>query len=522
MASLSARSSTPTSVITNLEETLAVLDEYQPPPGLTPLSNDQSQSTAKSSKVTSLIERYERLREDMLKNNIEHEILEHAKTHDLTEPTTESDSSTDDGNAEIQQKRNKMVEDLQATADRIVQEEQGLQADYAMLKQRKEELRELLLEFQKKGDEDDTWSMPDGVDTEEDVDDETMDIDLAEQEEVLMNLERKKLLLKAQLQELQDEVAEVDQENLHLDAKLAALEDTETLEKENEELQKQLDQLITIKNDYDYRRMILEELAGIKIESIQEEKVAAKGKGSAPVLLIHVNFTLLHAHNLRVSIEYKPGEEGLITSARFLENPPPPAEAAASQYLHLPPLDDLIPIAQTYPGNLQPTDRSGSGGFRFLVHSALARLECRNEREAELAMLRNTHGCKVKVRQNPSDPEDYLFQQVECHIPWQEGDTVVECILRLTPDCPRVQGSLFLDDLKCAKHVWAIRLLASKFQGEQNRYSSPLQLVSELQQSLTTALQQKEPRSISVAAAGGGIQQDSPLKHDSSADLWEC
>eukprot|EP00527_Entomoneis_sp_CCMP2396_P006195 CAMPEP_0198146332 /NCGR_PEP_ID=MMETSP1443-20131203/28941_1 /TAXON_ID=186043 /ORGANISM="Entomoneis sp., Strain CCMP2396" /LENGTH=521 /DNA_ID=CAMNT_0043810265 /DNA_START=116 /DNA_END=1681 /DNA_ORIENTATION=+ len=512
------RGVTPTSVITEMEETLLSLDEYELPPEFT-LSTDNLK--AKKARVPALIARYEKLREDMLKSNIERGFLEHARSHGLTEAPTCSESS-DEELADLQNQREAMAQSLHDIAERMHTQEQHLQADYALLKQRKEDLRQMLNEFQQKCEEgQDERFIPDIENTmldENEDDEEIVEHDLAEQEQLLRDLERRKMDLYHQLDRLQDEAAEMDIENSCLENDASSTAEIAALEEANNKLQKQLDQLTTIKNDYNYRRLILEELSGIEIESVEEEKVPGRSA------LIKIYFQLLHEHKLCVTLEHSPQQREFIKGAKFVEKPKSPGKAEDPKYLYMPPLDDLIPVAQHYNAAiLLPHNGNGRGGLRFLVHSALARLEIRNDRMAELDLLRESLKCEVRVYQDPSDPEDYLFQRTTCRFAWDKENVDVTAVLRLTPDCPRLPGSIFLEELKCTKHAWAIQLLASQVQGEQSRFSSPIQLITELQQSLALALQQQLPtKANEMTRKEQNQKHDSPLNHDANADMWEC
>ena len=468
------RKQTPNSVITTLEETLSRLDEYEFP---SELKFDKQRSREQDEVVPALLERYEGLREKYLESQIQHGVLEHLKTHDWN--TLPNDGS--DTLPSVQAQHEHMARELQNTAKRMVSAHQDLQADYTLLQHRKEELRDMLDEFRSRSSDKD-WSFSSDLgnsllkndEEEDDEDEEALERDLVEQEELILTLQKRKIELEAKLNGLKQEALDIGKENLKLDGELASLEDTDILENENETLQQQLNQLSSIKSEYEHRRLILEELSGIQIDSIEEEKKDNH-------VSIHVTLSLLREHNLRVTLDFKQRQRPLITEARFLHS-------STLDGLYLPPLNDLIPTSQDFcPGILRPHGQSNeSAGFRFLVHQALARLETFKYRKAELDMLREI--CTVQIHQNAADPEDHLFQQVVCVFPWD--GTEISTILRLTPDCPCVAGSIFLESLSCPTK--SLVQLEARVQSQQHEYSSPLQLLKQIQEFLTSG-KWKEP-----------------------------
>ena len=232
---------------------------------------------------------------------------------------------------------------------------------HRLLQHRKEELRELLHNFQCKGTMDDNdYSFSSEFQNsllaqdDEEFDEETIQRGLAEQEELMLALHKRKAELQSNLEALQKEAVAIGKENVKLDAKLASKEETEVLEKENERLQQQLNQLCTIKSEYSHRRLLLEELSGIKIESIEEEKIKEDH------VLVHVKLLLLQKYKLQATLEshHRQRIRIRIVNAEFVSD-------SNEENLYLPPLNDLIPSAQDFcPGILQPHNQSNqSAGF---------------------------------------------------------------------------------------------------------------------------------------------------------------
>ncbi|KAL7577048.1 hypothetical protein ACA910_006789 [Epithemia clementina (nom. ined.)] len=503
------RTNTPTSVITSLEETLCKLDEYELPEEFQ-LDKPPISSKEKGMALPALLERYEKLREGYLESQIRQGVLEHLKTHDWN--TLPSDGS--ENLPHLQAKHAQMTRALRATAQRMITTQQALQVDYKLLQQRREELREMLNEFRcKEGADEHDFSFASDVENslrssderDDEEDDEAVQRDMAEQEELLLSLQKRKMELQAQLDGLQKEAVIIGKENMKLETNLATIEDTDVLEKENADLQKQLERLSTIKSEYDHRRLILEELAGIQIESIEEQERSE----DTSAVIIQVTLLLIREYRLRATLDCPPRQAIRITDVHFLPDSNPGG-------LYLPPLNDLLPTAQNYcPGILLPLDQSShSAGFRFLVHQALGRLETYKDRQAEIDELRNI--CRVEVRRNPSDPEDHLFQKVVCVFPWEVKDAEVTAVLRLTPDCPCVSGSLFLESLSCP--ATSLAHLQARVQSQQSNCASPLKLVKSLQASLATN-DWKQPLATSTDQGVAGVHGNQTNGED---DMWEC
>ena len=187
---------------------------------------------------------------------------------------------------------------------------------------------------------------------DEEFDEETIQRGLAEQEELMLALHKRKAELQSNLEAFQKGAVAIGKENMKLDPKLASKEETEVLEKENERLQQQLNQLCTIKSEYSHRRLLLEELSGIKIESIEEEKIKEDH------VLVHVKLLLLQKYKLQATLESHHRQRIRIVNAEFVSD-------SNEENLYLPPLNDLIPSAQDFcPGILQSHNQSNqSAGF---------------------------------------------------------------------------------------------------------------------------------------------------------------
>ena len=301
-----SRGGTPTSVLGEVEQTLLTLEEYKLPPEFT-LNTDEL--NAKKAKVPALIARYEQLREGMLKSNVEREVLDHVMNHDITEsPTDVSEEEL----AEIENQRKEMTKSFESLADQMLAQERELHSNYELLQERKEQLRNMLDDFKQKMDEDDEeWTLKDLEQSTltANEDDGISDEELAKQEEELNELQREKMELEAELDRLQSETDLLKQQNPAWVQTLPEDDDIQALEKENEELERQLSKIAGIKEDYTNRRILLEELSGVEIVSVEEEDNQQASQ------LLHVNIQLLREFPLRVTLTRNAEGNDVIQSA---------------------------------------------------------------------------------------------------------------------------------------------------------------------------------------------------------------
>jgi len=171
----------------------------------------------------------------------------------------------------------------------------------------------------------------------------------------------------------------------------------------------------------------MEEIGGIKLLSVEEE-----GEDDEVVVKVH----LLGKHKVHVNMSSR-GSAFTVTNAKFVsstlvrsaEDP----ETKSSVQMNIPALDDLVRLSRNL-GSVED--------LRFLLREAMARIQTITARVDELAILRTRFLTKIgKIQYH-----DYSFggedQEIVCSL--NEGITAV---LRLSPDCPMIDGSVFLDQI---------------------------------------------------------------------------
>jgi hypothetical protein len=165
----------------------------------------------------------------------------------------------------------------------------------------------------------------------------------------------------------------------------------------------------------------LEELSGMKIigvDSIGEQ-------------MVNMKVMLLEEHQVMIGLKAVSRNTLLVASAKFLTS----ANVSVDQSLELtiPGLDDLVQICST----LGPVD-----DLRFLLREIMARIRIHKARVQELTVLRKEYLTKIGKLYHSVDSFGGRDQEIVCSLP--EGVTVV---LRLTPACPMVPGSVKVDQI---------------------------------------------------------------------------
>lgn len=154
------------------------------------------------------------------------------------------------------------------------------------------------------------------------------------------------------------------------------------------------------------------------------------------------------------------------------------------QSLYLPKLEDLVEM-----------NHFGHASLSGLVENALGRLRLWEQRKTNVESLSKEANCNVKVCRNPKDPDDDLFQKVIVSFALLDKDkSTLEASLRVTPNCPRVVGGVFLESLSTHNEAMltSTRKLMQRatcyIQGQQTSIKTPTELIQMLQRYLHLGL----------------------------------
>jgi hypothetical protein len=264
------------------------------------------------------------------------------------------------------------------------------------------------------------------------------------------------------------------------------------LQQKNAELQASLDKNMEIKNYYDNFRLYLEEVTGIRIlavesanvdDGIEHENTASGGALKLIVELLkefRVAIILKVRHRDTVSIEKATFVNP--ESALILTSPTPAAdENLPPVQIRIPPLDDLVKITNN--NTASSSFRRPGDNLRFLLRETIARITAIQARVQELTELQTMALTKIgSMHSSPNNSDGFggEDQEVVCSLD-RESMTVV---LRMTPDCPLIAGSVYIDQL-VGLGGWDTEIV-QQIQRQVNTIpeKSPVQVLRNLQQEI--------------------------------------
>jgi len=193
----------------------------------------------------------------------------------------------------------------------------------------------------------------------------------------------------------------------------------------------------------------------------------------------------------------KPEEPRLkVVYARYLNNDDnpdnkirgPAAEeggAGTCIELDLPSLDDLVRITRRDKKLFLLTD----GSIRFVVGEAISRIENLQALAGELAILKEQETSDFAIVKLPSAADDVKDSKafgdeglnIICTV--GERDTATKIVLRLTPDCPMIEGSAYIAESDSENPN--VRKTVDEFKEHRNHhFSSPVALVRGLKDAM--------------------------------------
>jgi hypothetical protein len=330
------------------------------------LSQAKWQETASPKGVDDdLLHRYVAARDLYLKRRVETLLVDHVKTFDPSTQTFDMPNANND-DYDIQERHAKALSNLETTVQTIQVQVSQLRDGHCAIKSRREELEHILTDMEGDDDED-AMDEDDGQDTLE-----ISEQDLELEQERIEELEKTKRRLQEELTSLRRETAEVQERARHKQEDVALLEQqTEG----TEDMRKKVEELREMKVFYDSLREVLEELGGVKIDTVEEDRANR-----------HLRLTLVLYDEYKVEIELEVYRKRFLklVNAKWASDP---VVGDASFSLPLEALDDLVQVAKTSLG--PPHD------LRFMVREALARLRIQKDRLNDLAVLRQNVLTKV-------------------------------------------------------------------------------------------------------------------------------
>lgn len=450
--------------MTNLSElrsSLERLESYQLPESL------QSSADALIDKEN-IEERYEKARDEYLHKRFYQLFYEHLSTFDgNTVPVPDVPSHKEC--LELRELHVQAQHKLEETAKGVYENYQVLQSKFETFARRREEIARMIVDMEESVfDEDDKENEDMDINEQDLVAEEQKCIALAKRKnELLLLLTRTKADIANKENKLNETTAALEgirNANVHLP--IVTHSNLEAFEAETDIMERQITKYKEMADWYNGMRTVTEELTGVKIISVTN---AENGKD------ILLTVQLLGAHQLEIRLKPDPRRQSnlLLQGTTFLTPTlikAPLVEDTSPLELRIPSMDDLIHLS----GNMGPIE-----DLRFLLREAVARISITIARVNELSVLRQKYLTKIGMRNNSGHSFGGEDQEVVCSI--NEGVTVV---LRLTPDCPIVNGSVYVDQI-VGVSGWDQEVLeALKENLNEVRHQGPVKLMDALKAEL--------------------------------------
>lgn len=445
--------------VDEVRATLERLDKYDLPEGFR--ESPRSSTTIVDSQ---LLHRYSVLRDDYLKKSVDNTVVAQVVTYDGEnfELPELPNIKVDEVGARQKHVQNELIQ----TSRTLQSNWNHLHADYARLQERKEDLRRMVEEFEKDGDRLDLDLDPE---VEAPVDEEELE---NEQNRILALQQRKKELL-AKLHRLQEENCKADLDLTETETSLSGVSyDNETIaqiEKENQNLRQKIEANQEMSSYFETMRLVTEELQGISIISVEE---GALLEGVDVMLRIEI----LHSHQVEFGLQAdKNKKDGLrVVSAKLLT--PSMVKVATgckdTRYITLPipVLTDLVTLAEHMPR---------TKGLAFVIEETKSRIEMIHERASELCCLVLDECFQLEKSSSASNSYGRCDHEVVCALP----EYGVKALMRMTPDCPRLSGSVYLDQISGPNLDELQNILESL---RKTLHKRPVDLLRELKKALET------------------------------------
>jgi hypothetical protein len=456
-----------------VDELRRKLDAYQFPAEADP---DHHRTKGGSTVDTNLLHQYKAARDAYLLRKVQLQLIDRATT--TFDGSTGTFASVPVPSAEEQQA---LREQQTATIESIAQKAGDyqrrlleLQAKHEYFQTRNQEF-EQLMEENAQGDDQDDSDDEGSFDGTDDVD----TAELAAQNAKFVHLQNRLADLEVQLRTVQQQndavVQRIQKKTLELNGKEnvvqglmrnpAALEE---LKQENASIEAEVDKFNEIHYFYENLRVIMEELSGIRILGIS----AALKETTADTLM---KVQLLNKYVLEIALATVHSSNSVdVVSAKFVSDNTlligPESDNAPKVQLQIPNVDDLVELS----GKLQFERQADK--VRFLLRETLARCTATHERVQELSQLQSTVVTNIGKYTSTKD------QEVVCSLNHEQ----MTAVLRLTPDCPLVAGSVYVDQL-VGLGGWDTALverIKCAVNGD-TKYKSPVAVIEAIQMEIT-------------------------------------
>lgn len=406
--------------------------------------NDVEQRTSNQS----LIESYKQARDEYLKRRVKLALIQNLKSYNGTSFEKPAEAPSEDELEELRQERDRKLAEVQEKGKLINHKKVEIQAKYSIFLSRRQLYKEMLQEYESTKSDDGNDNFDGNGIQINDAELERQKVQLAQlrtrREELeiqLRTVKQENMEIQRSLQEKSEEVAKIQSEkSSDYDISEESLRKIEDL---NSEAKAKLTQIIEAKDMYIHLRGILEELFGVRILSFEPE---AQSNVEATM---YVTIEILKKHEIKIGIKQCANRSNdsslasvkvcmvkLLTNAT-IKGPILKENGEPTVQLDIPDLSDLVRIAENRPWQ--------GDNLGFVVREAMARCSMIEKRVEMLSSLQEIVLTKIG-RLYESDATNSFGgenQEVVCSL----NDEQVTVLLRLTPDCPFVKGSVYIDQL---------------------------------------------------------------------------
>lgn len=417
------------SKLDQLRATMESLDSYELPDKFSEPPVDQVLDEE-------TIERYKKARDEYIHRRMLQVFYDHVGTLDENGEFSLPQLPSLEEQEELSQKRTQVQRELLATAASLNQDNEALQAKYSAFCARRQELAKMIADIEENPSSQDL--LMDDDDEEEDIDQEAFTYEgqhladatqrKAELELELERIRHEKTVARKALEETKHQVDELQKKRGAI-VRSVSPETLQEMESDTASMRQKVKELKEMSEWYGGLCQVMEEIGGIKLLAVDN------GDDDSNEVVAKVQ--LFGKHEIHVSMSSR-GNAFHVTNAKFvtstLVRSVQDPESNSSVQMNIPALDDLVRLCSNL-GSVED--------LRFLLRETMARIQTITARVDELALLRTRFLTKIGKLQTTND---YSFggqeQEVVCSL--NEGITAV---LRLSPDCPMLDGSILLDQI---------------------------------------------------------------------------
>ena len=421
------------SKLSQLKATMESLESYELPEKFAVASSTIMEDDDNDAET---VHRYKRARDEYIHRRMLQVFYDHVSSLQGGEFDFPQLPSADE-EAELQARQQHVQDELLQTAHNVHVSNQELCKKYTAFCARRQELANMMKDMEQEH----STSLDDQDDNEEDedVDPEAFTYQgqhladttqrKAELEMELARIRQEKQVALKGLQDTKLQVEELETKRGVLSIRSVSPETIKELESETASMRTKVEELQEMSEWYGGLCQVMEEIGGIKLLGVEQGQEEEEDQN------VVASIQLLGSHKIQVTLSSR-GSAFHVESAKFItptlikssEN-----HSESSVQMNIPALDDLVRLAKNL-GSVED--------LRFLLRESMGRIRTMTARVNELALLRTKFLTKIGTLQSSLYSFGGADQQVVCSL--NEGITAV---LRLSPDCPMITGSVFMDQL---------------------------------------------------------------------------